>query len=431
MSEVTATGNGKGSLGILQVDLAAFGSDLPLYDTRLLEELSRGGKRAFFLAYIGNEDRVAYEAFCDGARVGGWEGVRREYPAEVDPTEEDSETSSCRAFAKVFEMHTGTSFEALLLSDAATGILDHEAREGTEAFFVGRSLRIPAGTPKVLNLFRFQDRGRPPLGAPFPFSGDRLAFLALDVAAAWRVLTSAPAGTLAEALARLDENAAFRIGPFSHALPAVSKEALAMPADMPALGCSPSVDFVELIAMAHVAGGTAGDSVAYLDRIFFPLLNVYETGGFPGLDPTELDALKDHGCLTVMAEVLPYAAPEGQLLESFADDELRPLSPSHVKNGEYTGSIFLVSRDRLRGLLRSFDGERFLERLERFMNAWWRTIEPDAPASAYRTWRNARDPLDREDLNHFAQTLVELRAVLGICDENGLELGLVFYGAEE
>jgi hypothetical protein len=420
VAPVSAASNGGAALGFLLAEVSAFGSDQPVADLTTIRALSEGGRTAFFLAFAGDEDRVAYEVYHDGARVGGWEGIRREYPAPVDPDADDAETSARRAFDEQFRGHTGMAFDTLLGSDAAWPILDHGARPGTEAFFLGRRLRVPDGTSKLLDLFRFRDRG----GAT---DSDHMAFLAIDVAGAARVLTTAPAGALAQILHRLEEGAGEKIGPFAHAVPEVAAEASAMPEETPAAEADPSVDLIELIAMAHTGGGTAGDTVEYFDQVFFPLLNLYDGDKLPPVDPGELEELEDQGCLRAMAEVLPYNAPEGQLLESLADEELNPLSPGHVQDEEYLGSLFIVDRTRLRALLDNFDGRRFMERLEKFMAAWWAAGHEGEPPAAQGTWRRARAALDAEDLERFATTLAEIQAIVGLCDENDLELAVVFY----
>ncbi|MBI5480955.1 MAG: hypothetical protein HY906_19000 [Deltaproteobacteria bacterium] len=422
VTEVTASQNGDAALGLLCAEVTAFGSDQAVGDLTTLRALSEGGRTAFFLAFAGNEDRVAYEVYRDGARIGGWQGVRREYPAVVDPGAGDAESSAQRAFNAFFRGHTGLEFDALLGSDAAWPIMDHGTRPGTEAFFLGRRLKVPEGTSKLLDLFRFRDRG----GAA---EGDHMAFLAVDIAAATRVLKNAPAGTLAQVLGRLDEGAAYRIGPFTHAAKEVAAEAAAMPAEEPAANADPSVDLIELVAMGHTGGGTAGDTVEYFDQVFFPLLNLYDLEKVPPLWEEEVASLEQHGCLRAMAEVLPYAAPEGQLLDSFGDEEVKPLAPGHVSDGEYSGALFLVDRARLRVLLGNFDGASFMEKLEKFRSAWWRAGHRDEPVAHYLAWRQARDPLDREDIERFATTLAEIKAVVGLCDENRLEMAVVFYEA--
>jgi hypothetical protein len=422
VAEVKASTNGGAALGLLCAEVTAFGSDQAVGDLATLRALSDGGRTAFFVAFAGNEDRVAYEVYRDGARVGGWEGVRREYPAAVDPNAVDPESSAQRAFNALFRGHTGLEFDALLGSDAAWPIMEHGTRPGTEAFFLGRRLKVPEGTSKLLDLFRFRDRG----GAT---EGDHLAFVAIDIQAATRVLKNAPAGTLAQVLGRLDESAAYRIGPFTHALQEVAAEAAAMPPEEPAAAADPSVDLIELVAMGHTGGCTAGDTVEFFDQVFFPILNLYDVEKVPALREEEVADLEQYGCLRAMAEVLPYSAPEGQLLESLGDEEVKPLSPGHVDDGEYDGSLFLVDRARLRVLLANFDGAPFMDKLEQFLSAWWRAGHHDEPSSGYRSWKHVREPLDREEIERFAITLAEMRAVIGLCDENRLELAVVFYEA--
>jgi hypothetical protein len=424
VAAVKASQNGGAGLGLLCAEVTAFGSDEPALDGATLRALSERGRTAFSVTFAGNEDRVSYEVYRDGARVGGWEGVRREYPTPVDPgASDDVETRSHRAFNATFRGHAGLDFDALLGSDAAWQITDHGSRPGTEAFFLGRRLQVPAGTSKLLDLFRFRDRGGTTEGE------DHLAFLGLDLAAATRVLKSAPAGTLAQVLGRLDESAAYRIGPFTHAVQEVAEEAAAMPAEEPVANADPSVDLVELVAMGHTGGCTAGDTVAFFDQVFFPLLNLYDVEKVPPFWEEEVTSLEQYGCLRAMAEVLPYAAPEGQLLDSFGDDEVKPLSPGHVKDGEYLGAIFLVDRARLRVLLGNFEAPGFLEKLEKFRSAWWRAGHHDEPTAQYAAWRQVREPIDREDIDRFAMALAEMKALVGLCDENGLELAVVFYEA--
>ncbi|HEY3355955.1 MAG TPA: hypothetical protein VGQ83_22070 [Polyangia bacterium] len=428
VAPVRAASNGGAALGWLVAEVTGFGSDQLLASQEALRTLSSKGRTVFLLSYSGDEDRVVYEAYRDGARVGGWEGVRREFPTTIEPEagaeESDDDgrgTQGQRAFDRTFRAHTELDFKALLGSDAAWPILDHATREATEAFFLGRRLQVPAGTPKLLDLFRFHDRTGQ--------AGDRMAFMALDIAAATRLLEGAPAATLAQLLGRLDEGAAFRLGPFMHAVKEVAAEVEAMPAEKPVAAAHPSLDLVELVQVVHTGGCTAGDGVDYFDHVFFPLLNLYDPAQLPPLGPEELTDLEDAGVLAAMAEVLPYNAPEGQLLESLADAELRPLAPAYAEEGEYDGSIYLVTRDRLRTLLTAFDGPRLMEQVEKFLSAWFRAIDPEATDAAYGAWRRGRDHLDRDDVDRFAQTLAELRAVVGLCDTNGLELGLVFYEA--
>jgi len=425
IAPVRASSNGGAALGCVLAEVSAFGSDQLLVSPEALRALSAGFRTAFVLLYAGDEDRVLYEAYRDGARIGGWEGIRREYPTTVEPyagtdAQEQREREIQRAFNAVFRGHTGMDFEALLGSDAVWPILDHNARPGTEAFFLGRRLKVPVGTPKLLDLFRFRDRSG-------SLPGDRLAFVALDVPAAARLLRTAPAATVAQLLGRLDEGAAPRLGPFMHAVKDAAAEVGAMPAEAPVAAGQPSLDLVELVHIAHTSGGTAGDTVEYFDQVFFPLLNLYDSSALPPLSADDVAEVADVGCLRAMADLVPYNSPEGQLLESFADREIRPLAPSHASAGEYDGSLFLVDRARIRGLLDAFDGGRLMELVEGFLSAWFRTLDPNATDVAYSAWRRGRDHLDREDVERFATTLAELRAVVGLCDENGLELGLVFY----
>jgi hypothetical protein len=213
-----------------------------------------------------------------------------------------------------------------------------------------------------------------------------------------------------------------------HAVPNATAEVAAMPGEAPVAAGNPTLDVVELIHIAHATGGTAGDTLAFWDQLFFPLLNLYE-GDLPPLEATELEDLEAGGVLQAMAEVLPYNAPEGQLLESLGDDELRPLAPGHAQGGEYDGALYLVERGRLRTLLESFDGQHLLEQKEKFLSAWFRALEPDGTDATYGAWRRGRDHTDGEELSRFATAFAELKAVIGLCDENGLDFGLIFYEA--
>jgi hypothetical protein len=138
-----------------------------------------------------------------------------------------------------------------------------------------------------------------------------------------------------------------------------------------------------------------------------------------------LDDIALLGVYSALPEVLPYRVPEGQIMESFADEELAPLAPWAVQDGEYEGSLFLLSAARLKQLVADFDLDELKQQAAEFRREWFSLDDPRG--ASLEEWAETRRSLDTIDLSRFEDSFVELHHLLAMAELNGLTLALFFY----
>jgi hypothetical protein len=134
-----------------------------------------------------------------------------------------------------------------------------------------------------------------------------------------------------------------------------------------------------------------------------------------------LEEIQDLDTLRAMVEVLPYSAPEGELLECFADEELTPLARWAERDGVYEGSLFLLDTTRLAELVERFDAPAFSRRIEQFRRVWADVLPPG------NQWHAGEADLDEQELELFQDRLFELRALLALAQGNRLQPAVFFY----
>ncbi len=393
-------------VGLWQIELLD-DAGLPSADPAFLEALSGGQRRAVFV-HINHDARQAMvHAFADGqAADEGWLGE----PEGLD--------------GKLSELFQKTLAELVGADDGSRLGLGQTA-SSTIARTRGRQLAAPVGLPTALHSFHFHD-GSP--AGPDPSELDRVALVACDLAAttaAWKTISGTE---LARRIAALTPPL---LGPLAGVRDEVCSALGALDERSPEAAGLRSVVALELVALSecYVFGG--GESVCYLDERVLPIFSLA-----PG-DPTfeddeEAVELEGRGSvLEVMSEVMPYASPEGAMLEQLGDDELQPLAPWAESGAEYIGSLFRFRGERLRELLGSIDARDVAGRVDRFYRAWWKAGHDGPLDQAFETWRAEFDERSGADIQRFLCAWAEWRTVLELAAANRLQPLLVFYGLEK
>src|SRR5579871_2134258 len=335
------------ALGMTQIELLDEGG-LPRVDPAFVDALSHGRKATF--VHVNHEAKQALvHCFVEGRQIEGWVG---------DPAELDGKLAAT----------VGRPLAALLAADDGTRGRFGASASHTVALSRGRALAVPAGASTGLHSFAFHDR------APASEGGDRVALIAFDEPAVRRAWSEVPGGELAVRVLTLPPGA---VGPLRGVRDGAAGALAALGDRAPADASLESVIALELVALteAYLFGG--GESTSFVDERLLPMFSLGH--GDPAFDDgDEAEELESRASvLEAMGEILPYASPEGAVLEQVADDELLPLAPWAKPGDEYVGSVFRLRDERLRRLL-SLDGRELAARIDRFYRSWWReqTDEP-------------------------------------------------------
>ncbi len=297
--------------------------------------------------------------------------------------------------------------------------------DGAEVLFAYRRLAVPAGTNKSVDIFRFSERSS--FGIDNSDAASRLCFLALD----WEHLSEqVRSHTAIQALETLQYFASHRLegqrllGPLSADLLACLEGLHRLDGSMLLREVANLPDLVELLAVANSWLSSPGNRVAYLDQVFFPLLNV-TASSFPlRLDRREMVRLSERDLLVAMADQLPYHCPEGTLLESIEDAALRPLVVELDCGAPSDGAIWLLEGTSLEDCLERFDPATIVRLGERFLELWWKAVYRGDDFAHWKAARAVVDDLARET---FLATWDELRTLLAVARKNHLRPALLFY----
>lgn len=374
----------------------------PMVAPRIAEDLSRGGREVFELL-VAPEGREAFiDLFRDGERRFGERHERI-------PTEAGLPWAGL----------TGLEAAELPSILAMGGVL---CGEGCEALVSPRLFKVPPWTDKGADLFRFSERHRHGLD---DVAGEgRVCFLAIDLETLGRDLRER---TVHKALAVLEPFAKGdrrrRLGPLQGDLMPTIERLRLLPGDQPLVEAPGLVDIVELLALARTGLCTPGNRIAYLDEVALPLLNLTDDEELPELSAEELSELS---LPQAMADQIPYFAPEGELLDSFSDEELRPLTAELGMDPAEEGAIWVLDPERILGRLRALNLESMSQRIDDFMHRWWEAAR-DQWGSDQKTWVEQRLATDQSELTAFFTTINELQTLLETAKDNRLVPALLFY----
>jgi hypothetical protein len=397
------------ALGLTQVELLDAGG-LPRIDPALVAALSDRDRRAVFVHVNHQAKQALVHRFVAAKEIEGWLGD----PAQLD---EKLKTAIGRTLAEV------------LAADDGTRRGFGQAASSTAARSAGRWLAVPPGTPTALGSFGFHDRGERQ-------SADRVAVVAFDPDAVRIAWSTAPGIELAARVRSLPAN---RVGPLGGVRERAIGALAALGDATPAAAKLEEVTALELVALTETCFFGGGESVAFVDQRVLPLFSL--SSGDPAIDDDEEAAELEAraSVLEAMGEVLPYASPEGSLMEQIDDGELSPLAPWARPGEEYVGSLFRLDGARLHRLLTDTDGRALAARIDRFYRAWWRAGH-EAPLGsapkdgggrdAFEEWRAALDARGAADVERFLAAWAEWRALLGLAAANGLKPALLFYALE-
>jgi hypothetical protein len=390
--------------GLVQVEL--FSPDgLPRIDPALVADLSDGDRRATFFPVNHTAKQALVHSFVGGKQVGegGWVG---------DPSELDA--------------HLGPAVGKTLAQIAAG---DDGTREGlgssashTFALVRGRSFTVPIGVSMGLHSFGFHDRFSRHHKEP-----DRVALIAFDPKSVRHVWRGTPGAEVAARIATLPTGV---VGPLRGVRDAAVSALASLGDKTPEEGQLRSVIAYELATLSECYLFASGEATTYVDERFLPMFTLGH--GDPAIDDAEeAEELESRGSvLDAMAEVLPYSSPEGAMLEQIADEELTPLAPWGNEEGEYVGSIFQLSDERLRKLLVDSDRQEMAGRIDRFYRAWYRSQYESMTEVLFQNWRHKMDDKGARDTERFLLDWAEWRTVLAIAHQNHLQTALVFYGID-
>ncbi|HEX2569337.1 MAG TPA: hypothetical protein VH877_07240, partial [Polyangia bacterium] len=384
-------------LNLLQIELWD-SQGRPAIQPALVSALSAEGKRATFVHVNHQAPQALVHAFVGGQETLGWVGDPKDLEAHL--------------IASV-----GHRLAELVGADDGSRIGPGVAASATCGVVRGRVIGAPRGMPLMLDSFYFHDAGTD------LDKGDRVALIAFDGAALKRAWESVPGRQLAERVAAMPDAV---YGPLTAARDA-AVEALGTLGDQtPAAAGLTSLPALELLTLSVSCLYAGGEPMRFIDERFLPLFSL--APGDPVFDPDELESL-DAGItlLEAMVEVLPYASPEGQMLEQVGDDELGPLAPWARPGEEYVGSLFVLQSDRLRKLLTTTNAQQIGGRAQAFARAWW-AARAGQTEEGFPDWERALLERGKAEWDRFGRTWAEWLVVLDLSEKNKLDVALWFYG---
>lgn len=432
---------------LVMVELFELESGAPVDVEGLGPRLSAEERTALFAAVDPTDRGAAFELCRSGEQQHAWSGELESF----DLTLEGAQHLGREGFLQAFASLTGIAWNALVEAASAppreAGVANGQANL---LLLRGRVLLIPEGMPLRPELFRLhyaeEEWSEEAAAADGEYSEDdedeeeeeedaegdeaeeegdesRLMLVLLDSRLCRHLWEEAPAASVASFLEAVEPVRAAVLGPLAHALPDVIGIVQAQPPDR-FLASSQARELLvyEVVSMATAVGFVAGDTVAFYDQLLFPLLNLTEQPVSPEAVRASLEEIRGMGVLSAMVEVLPYAAPEGELLESFADDELAPLAEWAAEDDLYEGSLFLLDAKRLWERVLAFDLEQLMARVQRF-RAIWADVVPDEVKEV--GWD---EDLDELELYRVGRRLEELQLLLALSQANNLQPAILFYG---
>ena len=303
---------------------------------------------------------------------------------------------------------------------------------GCEAFFKAKQLRVPAWTDRRVDLFRFSERhGKGIEEEDGGKGGGRAAFIALDLEKLKADVRGATAGDVLRVLNGYRVGNRHRLlGPMQGDLRPCVDRLRRLNRDSPMAAVPELLDLLELLAMVHTWVSTPGNRVAYLDEVFFPLLNLNSDGPMPPLDEDDREQVARLPLPHAMADLLPYACPEGEIMESLDDGELTPLAEvlelAGELEGDGAGAVWLLDHARVLERLRALNPEAMVEKVDAFFRQVWRA-EQGRWEGDQEAWIKGRVEMDQAELTAFFNTANELHTLLEMCELNGMRAGVLFY----
>jgi hypothetical protein len=429
---------------LLMLELFDLETGAPVDVQGLGEALSGEDRSAIFLAEDPSDKGGAFEVYRAGEQRFAWGGTWEEFEDEANGT-------GRQGFLRTFTALTGLDWSVLASAAAEPRRFAEVADDHTELLLRGRILGIPEGMPRYPELFKLHyideiawdddeydedasdedesdyevdDEVEDEVEDDGDSEGsERLLLLLLDLELGRFLWEEAPAAQVTAFLKAIEPVRGAVLGPLAHALPDVINMVQAQTPDRP-LASSPLRELLvfELLSVATAVGYLAGDTVDYYDQRFFPLLNLADGAVAPEAVRSSLTEIQDMDVLSAMVEVLPYSAPEGELLESFGDDELNPPAAWAEREGIYEGSLFHLDTARLRERVADFNGEQLSRRVDEFRRVWADVLPPG------NEWHAGEEDLDEAELARFEHMLNELRLLLALADVNDLQPAVLFYG---
>ena len=398
------------------------------------ELLSAGGRTVVLVGAADPEAAsAAFEVYRDGATTFSWAGQLEGFDATLPDGQHFEGEDGFRA---AFAAATGVGWEELLEDAERAGVASDEADPHTDLLLRGRVVGLPAGLPRRPEVFFFhyaeqssreadeeEDTADDPEGDEDGEPDDQMALVLLDLRLVGHLWSQAPAAQVLDFLRALEAVHGAVLGPLSHALPRAIAAVQLVDQERPlAAAPAPELEVYELLAMASATAFQTGDSVEYFDQCFFPLLSLTANPVSKEAVRASLDEIEGLDVLRAMSEVMPYTIPEGEMLESLADDELAPLADwAQTEGGEYEGSLFLLDLQRLSTLVRSFDSHGFSKRIQAFIEAWTSLLAERDEPEEHRA-------VDELELARFSHHFEELQILLALCEANKLQPALFFYG---
>jgi len=408
---------------IHQLEVMDGQTGLPSVSPALLNALSQNGGKSLFIHVNHAAKQALMHAFEDGIEVASYSG---------EPTD---------AFLDEFKSLVGMTIDEVAAADDGTRVGFGQAASRTAAVVRGRLLMVPMGTPTGMGNFLFHDRGHDRIepGADRSDDGDaaeseatRVAFFAFDGGLIQQAFGEMPGKQLAQVITGAPQEI---VGPLIALRDATSK--MLSQTDSPP-GRSDKhpawhTHAFELLALCHAGVYSGGDTLRYIDQKVLALLNIGDAT--PIIDADDAEELQSlPSLLDAMIEVLPCPKPPagyGPLLEMIGPDEIGALVPWAKPGEPYDGAVFLVKPDRLLQLVRSLDGNKLAQRLERFSRALYTALngapDDEAGEKAYVEWRSAHEQRSRADIERFLTAWAELRMVFEIAAANQMNIGVIVY----
>lgn len=373
----------------------------PAVQPALVAALSAEGKRAAFVHVNHQAPQALVHAFLNGQETLGWMGEPKDLDTQV--------------IAAV-----GHRLAEIVAADDGSRLGPGVAASSTCALVRGRILGAPRGVPLMLDSFYFHD-----LGTELT-KGDRVALIAFDGAALARAWQSIGGRQIAERVAAMPDAV---YGPLTAARDAAVQALGALGDRPPAEAGLASLPALELLTLSVTCLYSCGEPVSYIDKHFLPLFSL--AAGDPVFDPDEVAAMEANTTLLeAMVEVLPYASPEGQMLEQIGDDEVGPLAPWAKPGEEYVGSLFVLKPDRLRNLFTTTNAQVLGARAQAFARAWW-TAKAGQTEEGFAAWRDALLQRGQMEWDRFGRIWAEWLIVLDLAEKNKLATALWFYGGSQ
>lgn len=408
---------------IHQLEVMDGQTGLPSVSPAMLTALSGSGGKSLFVHVNHAAKQGLLHAFEDGTEIASLSG---------EPNE---------AFLAEFQRLVGLSLDEVAALDDGTRVGFGQAASRTAAVVRGRLLLTPMGTPTGMGSFMFHDRGHDRIkpgdedqseeGAA-DSEATRVAFFAFDGGLIQQAFHELPGKQLAQVISGAPQEI---VGPLIALRDATTKMLNQTDAQPGRSEKHPAwhTHAFELLAMCHAGVYSGGDTLKYIDQKVLALLNIGEAT--PIIDADDAEELENlPSLLDAMIEVLPCPKPPagyGPLLEMIGPDEIGALVPWAKPSEAYDGAIFLVKPDRILQMVRSLDGNKLAQRLERFSRALYTALhgapEGEAGEKAYVEWRSQHEQRSRADIERFLTAWAELRLVFEIAAANQMNIGLVVY----